>query len=71
MPVDKNISQITRAGLPEICAQKNVKATARDNIGQNIDKGYTPSPKIEMKIPDSEIRRRVGRQGFYHGRLAK
>ena len=37
-------------GLPEICGQQNVKATARDNTGQNTKD--MPSTKIEIKTPD-------------------
>ena len=32
--------------------QHNVRATAGDNTGHNIDKGHTPSPKIEIIISD-------------------
>ena len=30
-----------------MCGQYNVRATARNNTGQNIDKG-TPSPRLEV-----------------------
>ena len=33
-----------------MCGQHNVRATARDNAGQNIKD--TSSPKIEIKISD-------------------
>ena len=39
-------------GLPEICGQQNVRATARDNTGQTTVKGHTPNARIEIKIPD-------------------
>ena len=32
--------------------QHNVRASAEDNTGQNGNKGYTPNPMIEIKIPD-------------------
>ena len=35
-----------------MCGQQNVKATARDNTGQNTDKGHTPNPRIGIKILD-------------------
>ena len=35
-----------------MCSQHNVRATAGDNTGQNTDKGHTPSPRIEINIPD-------------------
>ena len=38
--------------LSEICGQQNVRALARDNTGQNIEKGYTLSLMIEIKISD-------------------
>ena len=34
-----------------MCGQHNVRATAEDNKGQNIDKGHIFSPRIEIKIP--------------------
>ena len=48
--------------------------TARDNTGQNIDKGYTSSPRVETKIPDPPPREsnsgcRVGRQEIYRALL--
>ena len=39
------------AGLP-VCVQHNIRATARDNTGQNTNNGHTPSPRIEIKISD-------------------
>ena len=35
-----------------MCGQHNVKGTAGDKIGQDIDKRHIPSPRIEIKIPD-------------------
>ena len=35
-----------------MCCQHNVRATAGDNMGQNIDKGHTPIPRTEIKIAD-------------------
>ena len=32
--------------------QHNVRATVEDNTGQNTNKGHTPNPKTEIKIPD-------------------
>ena len=32
--------------------QHNVRASAEDNTGQNTDKGHTPNPRKEIKIPD-------------------
>ena len=34
-----------------MCDQHNARATVKDNTGQNADKGHTPSPRIEIKIP--------------------
>ena len=34
-----------------MCGQHNVKASAEDNTRYNTDKGYTPSPRTEIKIP--------------------
>ena len=34
--------------VPEICGQQNIRATARTD-----HKEYTPSPRIEIKIPDT------------------
>ena len=36
-----------------MCGQHNVRASAGDNTGQNTDKGHTPYPRTEIKIPDS------------------
>ena len=33
-----------------MCGKHNVRATARDNTGQDRDKGHTPSLKIKIKI---------------------
>ena len=35
-----------------MCGQHNVWAFAEDNTGQNTDKGHTPNPRREIKIPD-------------------
>ena len=35
-----------------MCDQHNVRASAEDNTGQNRDKGHTPNPRTEIKIPD-------------------
>ena len=34
-----------------MCCQKNVRASTRDTIGQNTDKGHMPNPRTEIKIP--------------------
>ena len=35
-----------------MCGQHNGRASAEDNIGQNTEKGDTPNPRTEIKIPD-------------------
>ena len=36
-----------------MCGQHNFSAySAGDNIRQNTDKGHTPNPRTEIKIPD-------------------
>ena len=40
------------AGVPESVIRQKVMATFKDNTRQNTDKGQTPSPRIEIKIPD-------------------
>ena len=35
-----------------MCGQHNARASAEDNRGQNTDKGHTPNPRTEIKIPD-------------------
>ena len=35
-----------------MCGQHNVRASAEDNTGQNTDKGHTPIPRTQIKIPD-------------------
>ena len=35
-----------------MCDQHNVMASAENNTGQNTDKGHTPNPWTEIKIPD-------------------
>ena len=39
-------------GPPWMCGQQNVIASAGDSTGQNTGKGYTPNPRIGIKIPD-------------------
>ena len=55
-----------------MCGQHNVRAPAEDNVGQNTDKGHTPNPRTEMKIPDPAGNRTrsagFGRQGLYRPR---
>ena len=34
-----------------MCGQHNVRASAEDRTGQNTDKGDTPNPRTEIKIP--------------------
>ena len=47
-----------------MCGQHNVRASAGDNTGQNTDKGYTPNPRTEIKIPDpAGNRTRTGLEG--------
>ena len=36
-----------------MCGQHNVRASAGDGTGQNTDKGHTPNPRTEIKIPDA------------------
>ena len=44
-----------------MCSQHNVRASAGDSTGQNIDKGQTSNPRIGIKIPDpTENRSRAG-----------
>ena len=49
---DRLGARYTRAGLPEIFDQQNTMTNARDITEQSIDNGHTPSPRIEIKIPD-------------------
>ena len=35
-----------------MCGQHNVRTTAGDNTEQNTDRGHSPRPSIEIKIPD-------------------
>ena len=55
-----------------MCGQQNVRITARDNTGQNTDKGHTLSPRIEMKISELYRNRtraaREGSQGLQQSR---
>ena len=48
-----NTRHIHKDCLPWMCGQHNVRVTARDNTGQNTDKGHTTSPRIEIKISES------------------
>ena len=44
--------------LPDIvtkCCQQNIRVTARDNTGQNRERGHAPNPRMEMKIPDPAV----------------
>ena len=47
-----------------MCGQHNIRATARNNTGQNIVKGYTPSPRRAIKLSDP-----VGNRTSYSGFL--
>ena len=40
-----------------MCGQHNVKATTRDNTGQNTKDTNTPKPRIEIKISGSAVNR--------------
>ena len=52
-----------------MCDQQNVRAFAEDNRGQNTDKGHTPNPRTEIKIPDpAGNQTRAARQGLYRPR---
>ena len=53
----RKLDKCTREDLTEICGQYNVTVTARDNTGQNTDKGHTPSPKMGIKISNPTSRR--------------
>ena len=35
-----------------MCGQHNDSASAGDNTEKNTDKGHTPNPRTEIKIPD-------------------
>ena len=63
--LDQNTRQIHKDGPPWMCGQHNVKASAEDNMGQNTDKGHTPNPRTEMKIPDpaGNLTRAAGLEG--------
>ena len=50
--MDQNTRHIHKGGPPSMCGQHNVRASTGDSIGQNTDKGHTPNPRIEIKIPD-------------------
>ena len=49
-----------------MCGQ-HVRASAGNNTGQNIDKGHTPNPRTEIKIPDTAGNRTrvAGLEGRY------
>ena len=50
---DQNTRQIHKGGPPwNVWSQHNVRATAKDNTGQNTDKWHTPSHRIEIKFFD-------------------
>ena len=52
-----------------MCGQHNVRASAQENTGQNTDKGHTPNPRMEIKIPNhARNQTRVGRQELYRPR---
>ena len=40
-----------------MCGQHNVRASAGDSIGQNANKGHTPNPRTEIKVPDPAVNR--------------
>ena len=42
-----------------MCYQHNVRAFVEDSTGQNTDKGHTPNPRTEIKIPDPAGRTRA------------
>ena len=49
--LDRTLDRYTRAGLPEIYDQQNLRTTARDNTGQHMDKGHThPVPGQKLKF---------------------
>ena len=50
--MDQNTRQIHKGGPPWMCDQHNVRASAGDSTGQNIDTGHTPNPRIGIKICD-------------------
>ena len=50
--MDRNTRQIHKGGSPRMCRQHNVRASAGDSTGQNIDKGHSPNPRIGILIPD-------------------
>ena len=53
-----------------MCGQHNFRATAEDNTGQNTDKGHTPNPRTEIKIPDPAGNRiRAAAPGWKAGTL--
>ena len=50
--MDQNTGQIHKGGPPRMCGQHNVRASAGQSTGHDIDKGHTPNPRIGIKIPD-------------------
>ena len=53
-----------------MCGQHNVRASAEDNTGQNIDKGHAPNSRKEIKIPDpAGNRTRAAAPGWKGGTL--
>ena len=50
LTLNQSARPVHKDGAPWICGQQNVKASARDNTGQDTDKGQTPSPRIGIKI---------------------
>ena len=67
----RTLDRHTRADILEICDQKNVSATARDNTGQNRDKRHILSPRMEIKISDPTGNRNpaAGLEGTYSIRV--
>ena len=57
LSLDQNTRQIHKGGPPWMCGQHNGRASAEDNTGQNTDKGHTPNPRTEIKIPDPAVNR--------------
>ena len=45
-----------------MCGQHNVRASAEDNKGHNTDKGHTPNPRTEIKIPGPRRETNPGRR---------
>ena len=49
--MDQNTRHIHKGGHPWMCGQHNVRASAGDSTGQNTDRGHTPNPRTDVKIP--------------------